>query len=268
MTEQAKGVMVYKAASGVQVKLSPAIVRQYLVSGNAKVSDQEVVLFMQLCSHAQLDPFLRDAYLVKYGDSAPASMVIGKDAYLRRASSHPAYDGHECTVSDDGATATATVYRKDRSHPVRVTVDRAEYDSRRGSWNKMPRTMLRKVALVQALRESFPDVLGGMYSEDEMPVAASVGQPDLPRAPVQTVEAEYEPMEQPKPSRAERIKAAAAPAVSPGVARLVELSSELRGRGLDVPALLVDAGITADAERMDTWDAETVAGALAVMESM
>jgi hypothetical protein len=37
--------------------------------------------------------------------------------------------------------------------------------------------MIRKVALVQALREAFPDNLGGMYVEDEIP-EAQVVEPD------------------------------------------------------------------------------------------
>ena len=34
----------------------------------------------------------------------------------------------------------------------------------------MPATMIRKVALVQALREAFPSELSGMYDQSEMGV--------------------------------------------------------------------------------------------------
>lgn len=36
-----------------------------------------------------------------------------------------------------------------------------------GQWSKKPATMIRKVALVQALREAFPKTFGGLYSAEE-----------------------------------------------------------------------------------------------------
>jgi hypothetical protein len=42
-------------------------------------------------------------------------------------------------------------------------------------WLSQPGTMIRKVALVGGLREAFPDVFGGLYSEEEFPNAPDVG---------------------------------------------------------------------------------------------
>jgi hypothetical protein len=42
-----------------------------------------------------------------------------------------------------------------------------EYDTGKSSWAKMPATMIRKVALVQSLREAFPSDLGGLYDSCE-----------------------------------------------------------------------------------------------------
>ena len=39
-----------------------------------------------------------------------------------------------------------------------------------GQWSRKPATMIRKVALTQALREAFPEDLGGMYASEEMGV--------------------------------------------------------------------------------------------------
>jgi hypothetical protein len=41
--------------------------------------------------------------------------------------------------------------------------------------------MIRKVALVQALREAFPNTFGGIYSEEELPIDAE----QLPQKPVE-----------------------------------------------------------------------------------
>ena len=71
--------------NGAEVKLTPAIVRNYLVSGDKdSVTDQEVALFINLCKYAKLNPWLKEAYCIKYG-SEPATMVTGKEAFLKRA---------------------------------------------------------------------------------------------------------------------------------------------------------------------------------------
>ena len=41
--------LVEFSANGEKVKLSPAIVRNYLVNGNGQITDQEVVYFINLC---------------------------------------------------------------------------------------------------------------------------------------------------------------------------------------------------------------------------
>ena len=38
-------------------------------------------------------------------------------------------------------------------------------------WKSKPRTMLKKVALVQTLNKDFPEVFGGMYSQEEINLA-------------------------------------------------------------------------------------------------
>ncbi|MDS7999093.1 recombinase RecT, partial [Streptococcus pneumoniae] len=48
-----------------------------------------------------------------------------------------------------------------------IVVSREEYDKKQSTWNTMPATMIRKVALVNALREAFPEDLGNMYTEDD-----------------------------------------------------------------------------------------------------
>ena len=68
-----KGAITYKVG-GQDVKLSYSIVRNYLTKGNPNVPDQDVVQFMQICRYNSLNPFLGEAYLVKYGDS-PAQMI-------------------------------------------------------------------------------------------------------------------------------------------------------------------------------------------------
>ena len=64
-------------------------------------------------------------------------------------------------------------------------------------WSSKPATMIRKVALVQALREALPEHFNGTYSPEEI----NTIQEELPTAPVEVPaeeeiqEAEYEVVE-------------------------------------------------------------------------
>lgn len=175
------------------VKLSPSIIKQYLVNGNGNVTDQEVAMFLNLCRFQHLNPFLREVYLIKFG-SSPATMVVGKDAITKRAMRNPKYAGQQAGVvvftpetgdldyrtgslildGEQLVGGWAKVYVKGYDVPIEAVVSYSEYvgtdrDGKVNSqWSKKPATMIRKVALVQALREAFPEDLGGMYSSEEM----------------------------------------------------------------------------------------------------
>lgn len=181
-------------ANGMKVTLSPNVVRNYLVSGNKElVTMQEVAMFINLCKFSGLNPWLKEAYLIKYSSNEPATLVTGKEAFQKRAEDNPNYDGSEAgiivlieetgeieyrkgTIKLDGETIIggyAEVWRKDRAHSTRIEVSFDEYAGRKkdgslnGQWSKKPATMIRKVALVQALREAFPKAFGGMYTAEE-----------------------------------------------------------------------------------------------------
>lgn len=84
----------------------------------------------------------------------------------------------------------AIVYRKDRSHPTKIEVTFSEYDNSKirkegvmnqygkpnkpNTWDDKPSIMIRKVAIVTALREAFPNELGGNYEIDELRVPKDV----------------------------------------------------------------------------------------------
>ncbi len=150
------------------LELNPEVIRKYICPGQ-NPTDSEIGLFLELCQKQNLNPFLKEVYLIKYGTS-PAQIVVGKEGFLKRANNNPAYEGHavSCSVGPDGLTATAKVYKKGFRHPVEVEVDFSEYSSGKNLWKSKPKTMLKKVALCQALREAFPDTFGGMYGREEL----------------------------------------------------------------------------------------------------
>ena len=190
--ESNEQVVVYEV-NGMEVKLTPNTVRNYLVSGNKEaVTIQEVAMFINLCKFSKLNPWVKEAYCIKYGNE-PATMVVGKEAFQKRAEANPNYDGSEAGIivvdNETGAViyrkgtlklsgeeiigGYAEVWRKDRNHSTRIEVSFDEYAGRKkdgslnSQWAKKPATMIRKVALVQALREAFPSAFGGMYTAEE-----------------------------------------------------------------------------------------------------
>ena len=178
MAEKTKAVMKveYTDLAGNEIVLTPTIVKKYLTN-NPDVTEQELVFFLKLCGAQRLNPFLKEVYLVKYGRQA-ASLVVAKEAFLKRARRDPSYRGFkawtEGKMEDMTLTATCEVFVEGFEVPISVTVDIDEYIGRTkdgsitGMWVSKPKTMLRKVALVQAHREAFPDALSGLFSAEEI----------------------------------------------------------------------------------------------------
>ena len=54
-------------------------------------------MFINLCKYQQLNPFLREAYLIKYG-SQPAQLVVGKAAFEARAERDGRYEGYDAGI--------------------------------------------------------------------------------------------------------------------------------------------------------------------------
>lgn len=179
-------------AGGQEVKLSPDSVSQFVTKGNGKITREEAYNFIQLCRYAELNPFLNEAYIVKFGNQ-PAQMITGKEAFMKRAERQKSYNGfkagivvfnskgeieeREGTIIIDGKEQLlggwAIVFRKDRDNEYKVTINFDEFAKRKNNgdlqstWQSMPANMIRKSALVNALREAYPDQLGAMYTEDE-----------------------------------------------------------------------------------------------------
>ncbi|WP_341320854.1 phage recombination protein Bet [Solibacillus sp. FSL H8-0523] len=171
--------------NGEQLHLDEMTVVNYLLNGDIdKVTPPEVVMFLNLCKYQKLNPFLKEAYLIKYG-TKPAQIIVSKEAFMKRAENHPKYLGFEAgviverdgqLVEIEGAVKLKNdiliggwckVYREDRKMPITSKISLSEFSKGQSTWNSMPLTMIRKSAIVNGLREAFPDTLGAMYTEDD-----------------------------------------------------------------------------------------------------
>ena len=187
-------------SNGETVKLSPQTIRNYLVRGDGKVTDQEVMMFLSLCKFQHLNPFLKEAYLIKFGNS-PATIVTGKEVFTKRAKRNPNYTGKQAGIilqdkqsgviieregtmylpeQENLVGGWAKVYINGYTQPEYASVSFDEYAGRKSNgelnsqWATKPATMIRKVALVQALREAFPEDYTGLLSPEEIPEAGEL----------------------------------------------------------------------------------------------
>ena len=161
---------------GTHVELDLDFVKKYLVRGRAElVSNQELVFFMNTCRKQKLNPLVQgEVYLIKYSKDDPAQMVVGKDAYLRRAFDHPDY-----LFKNDGITVQRgnEIIQKEGCclYPGAFKeVAFAEYNKGKANWNSKPATMINKVAVSQCVRDAFPKDYEGVYSEDEMIASGAI----------------------------------------------------------------------------------------------
>lgn len=216
--------LVEYESGGEKVKLSPSMIKSYLVSGGGNVTDSEVMMFLSLCKFQHLNPFLHEAHLIKFGDK-PATMVVGKDVFTKRARRNPDYIGKKAGIivmdreSGELIEREGTMYIKDLEKvvggwckvyikgyeaPEYSAVSFDEYAGRKGNgelnsqWASKPATMIRKVAVVHALREAFPEEFVGMYAAEEIPQATEIAIDETPIQIPEEVKTVPQPMQIPE----------------------------------------------------------------------
>jgi phage recombination protein Bet len=194
-TEQDESMVSYTTPAG-DVNLSASMIMKYLTRGGGMVTKQECIMFLNLCKYNQINPFLNEAYLIKYGNQS-AQMVIGKETFLKRANNSSNYKGFKAGViilrnnevmeldgcfyldKDELIGGWAEVHTTNRI-PLKHTVKLSEFIQKKktgevnSNWKQKPGSMVRKVALCQALRECLPETYQGLFSEEEFPQAENI----------------------------------------------------------------------------------------------
>jgi phage recombination protein Bet len=186
--------VVYTAADGQEIKLTPDMVRKYLVQGKGElVSLQEMIFFLNVCKSRKLNPFIKDCYLIKYSENDPAAVVTSVDYFRKRARAMPDCKGWRSGIivkSKDGTVRdTAGLIQDDETllggwfeakpegwhEPLRLEVNLRGYvkktkegrETRFWSAENQP-SQIQKVAESQGLRKLWPDEFQGIYSEEEI----------------------------------------------------------------------------------------------------
>ncbi len=185
-----KAIQEYKTIQ--PIALIPENVRRLICP---LATNEELSMFIYMCQFYKIDPFIKEAYLIKYDKKDKATWFPSKDYYMKKADQQkdlrkieagvivqdkPGNIKYEVgTVVLEGEKLIggwSEVVRQGRE-PYKHRVPLKDYDTKRFLWNKMPATMIRKVALVQNLREAYPNVFSGLYDSSEM--EQSMSNPSL-----------------------------------------------------------------------------------------
>lgn len=138
-----------------------AVLKATAFKGN--VSDSQMAALMMVASQYGLNPWTKEIYAFPDRNNGIVP-VVGVDGWSRIINSHPQFDGMD--FEQDDQSCTCIIYRKDRSHPIRVTEWMAECKREGvGPWKSHPRRMLRHKAMIQCARLAFGFV--GIYEQDE-----------------------------------------------------------------------------------------------------
>lgn len=179
--------------SGEIITLDKASCIRYLTN-NVEITDSEFTMFFQLCKAYKVNPFLKEAYLVKYSAGTPATIVLDYKVLQQVAESKREFKGmkHGLVVQKaDGnveerngefilpneaiIAGWCEVLRSDRDTSTKVYAmfDEFKQTKKDGTlntnWATKPCFMITKVAKAQALREAFPNMFGSnVYIQEEV----------------------------------------------------------------------------------------------------
>lgn len=128
-----------------------------------QVSDSQMTALLIVAGQYGLNPFTKEIYAFPDRNNGIVP-VVGVDGWARIINENPQFDGLDFAQDED--SCTCIIYRKDRSHPIKVTEYMSECRRNvQGAWQSHPKRMLRHKTLIQCARLAFGYV--GIYDEDE-----------------------------------------------------------------------------------------------------
>ena len=137
-----------------------------------QVTDAQMTALLVVANQYGLNPFTKEIFA--FPDKGGIVPVVGLDGWSRIINSHTQFDGMD--FEQDAESCTCVIYRKDRSHPVKVTEWMSECKRGTQPWQSHPKRMLRHKAMIQCARLAFG--FSGIYEQDE---AERIVEADAPK---------------------------------------------------------------------------------------
>jgi phage recombination protein Bet len=242
-------------------------------------SDDDAMRFLLMCQARKLNPFEGDAFLIGYDnrdqpDKPSFSLITAHQAFLKRAELHPEFDGMDSGTivmrekeiidlvgdwhlpTDQILGGWATVFFKNRSRPMHKRLRLARFKKNYGIWNDDPAGMIVKCAEADALRSSFPTMLGGMFIREEMPsIEAEIARPvfqESDNGPVEPATTETpvraeleEPPKKKEPTlkrKSQTVRSVPTEKAPPNRSRMIELLADSKYKPEDFVSVAIDEG--------------------------
>jgi len=188
------------------LRLSRAISLSGMAPGDLKTPEQIMVAIMH-GAEVGLTPMMAIQRIAVIGGRA----TIWGDAALGLVISNPLCDDIEESFEGEGDTkvAVCSVRRRGKEKPVVRKFSVADAKTaglwgKSGPWKNYPDRMLQMRARGFALRDAFPDVLGGLYLreevEEDQPRAVSILEPPAPPPMIEHAPPEPDPPEPDPPA--------------------------------------------------------------------
>lgn len=136
-----------------------------------QVSDAQMTALMVVANQYGLNPWTKEIYAFPDKNNGIVP-VVGVDGWARIINTHEQFDGMD--FAQDDQSCTCIIYRKDRSHPVKVTEYMDECKRPTGPWQSHPKRMLRHKAMIQCARLAFG--YAGIFDQDEAERIADAGK--------------------------------------------------------------------------------------------
>jgi phage recombination protein Bet len=238
-------------------------------------SEGDCLRFANLCKGRELNPWTGDCFMIGYDSQGGPNfeLITAYQALLKRAERSDKFDGLEGGVTVKTADGLehrkgclvmngevivggwAKAYRQDRRIPHEAIIDFKVYDAGRSRWKVDPAGMIAKCAKAAALREAFPNQVGGLYLQEEMDrvhedadLGAVIAPQRIEAQPVEREQDHAEPVDEkptPKPKAKPKAKKATTKTQSAGV----DWAAEFTLYGVtDQAVLLRDSPTAADRE--------------------
>lgn len=134
-----------------------------------QVSDAQMTALLIVANQYRLNPWTKEIYAFPDKNNGIVP-VVGVDGWARIINENPQFDGMEFQQDEEGCTCV--IFRKDRSHPIKVTEYLSECKRGTQPWQSHPKRMLRHKAMIQCARLAFGYV--GIYDQDEAERIAEV----------------------------------------------------------------------------------------------
>jgi phage recombination protein Bet len=180
-----------------KIKLSISIVKNLIAvptKSGKTCSDRDAIKFIAMCQARRLNPFEGDAFLIGYdGKDGPTfNLITAHQAFLKRAEANAEFDGMKSGIivernadimdlegdfylaGDKLLGGWATVFFKNRKQPMHKRIRLERFKKGYGIWLDDSAGMICKCAEADALRSSFPTMLGGLYLREETATPADV----------------------------------------------------------------------------------------------